>query len=193
MMAGLAVLREPFIVVLLGSKWLGMANVLLWLSAVGFVSSLTCTTGAVLMARGRTNYLFYLGIVGVLLQVPAFIIGLRWGVEGVAAGHLVATVIISIIAFSVVLRVLGQGTTHFLRSVARPIALAAVMALVVAGCQAALPVKSLPAPVQLIVPVLVGGATYLSMSFFFARESLREVSRFFRRRDGRSASERGRR
>jgi PST family polysaccharide transporter len=92
MMAGLAALREPFITVVLGSKWLPMADTLAWLAAVGFVSSLTCTTGSVLMARGRSDLLFYLGIASVFLQVPAFIVGLKWGVAGVAAGHLVATV-----------------------------------------------------------------------------------------------------
>jgi PST family polysaccharide transporter len=182
MTMGLAVLREPFIAVVLGSKWLAMGDVLMWLSAVGFVSSLTCTTGSVLMARGRTDYLFYLGIVGVVLQVPAFVIGLRWGVEGVAAGHLVATVVTAVIAFYVVLRVLGQGASAFLRSVAKPITLAGAMALVILGCQAALHPIDVPGVVELVVLVLVGGATYGTLALVFARESLREVSRFFRRR-----------
>ena len=182
MMAGLAVLREPFIALVLGGKWLAMGDVLLWLSAVGFVSSLTCTTGSVLMARGRTDVLFYLGIVSVVLQVPAFVIGLRWGVEGVAAGHLVATVVTAVLAFYVVLQILGQGSSQFLRFVTKPMALAGVMALVLLGCKAALLPINVPAAFQLALLVLVGGATYFAMAFVFARESLREVSRFFRRR-----------
>jgi O-antigen/teichoic acid export membrane protein len=182
MMFGLAVLREPFIAVVLGAKWLAMSDVLLWLSAVGFVSSLTCTAGSVLMARGRTDYLFYLGIAAVFLLVPAYIIGLRWGVEGVAAGHLVATVLDAALAFYVVLRVLGQGYSRFLRSVAKPIVLAGLMALVVAGCKAAFPSGYVPAAVQLAALVLIGGATYFGLALVFAPESLREVSRFFRRR-----------
>lgn len=180
MMAGLIVLREPFIAVLLGSRWLAMSDVLMWLSAVGFVSSLTCTTGSVLMARGRTNYLFYLGIVGVVLQVPAFVIGLRWGVEGVAAGHLVATVVTAVIAFGVVLRVLEKGAAQFAQSVAKPMAFAAFMAVVVLGCRTLVP-SHMPAVIQLVVLMLVGGATYGVLAFVFARQSLREVSRFFRR------------
>ena len=181
MMAGLIVLRESFIAVVLGSKWLAMSDVLMWLAAVGFVSSLTCTTGSVLMARGRTNYLFYLGIVGVVLQVPAFIIGLKWGVEGVAAGHLVATVVTSVIAFSVVLRVLGRGTAQFLRALLTPMAFAAVMALVVVGCRSALP-SSTAAVIELVVLGGIGAATYAALAFVFARGSLHEVTRFFRRR-----------
>jgi PST family polysaccharide transporter len=181
MMFGLTVLREPFIAVVLGPRWLPMGDVLLWLSAVGFVSSLTCTAGSVLMARGRTDFLFYLGIAAVFLQVPAFVIGLKWGVEGVAAGHLVATVLDAALAFYVVLRVLGQGYSRFLRSVAKPIVLAGLMALVVMGCKAAFPSGYVPA-VQLAALVLIGGATYGGLALVFAPESLREVSRFFRRR-----------
>lgn len=182
MMAGLALLREPFIAVVLGAKWLPMADVLLWLSAVGFVNSLTCTIGSVLVARGRADYLLYLGIVGVVLQIPAFIIGLRWGVEGVAAGHLVATVIDAVAAFTVVLRVLDQGTSQFLRSVGQPMAFAAVMVLVVVGCKAGMPPGHVPAVDQLVMLVLGGGATYAAIAFVCAPQSLREVSHFFRRR-----------
>ncbi len=182
MMAGLIVLREPFIEVVLGSKWLGMSDVLMWLSAVGFVNSLTCTTGSVLMARGRTNYLFYLGIVGVVLQVPAFIIGLKWGVEGVAAGHLVASFITAVIAFSVVLRVLGKGLGPFLRSIGVPMVFAGVMALAVIGCKSLPPANDLPAFIQFLVLVFVGAATYLALAWVFARGSLREVALLFKRR-----------
>jgi hypothetical protein len=69
-----------------------------------------------------------------------------------------------------------------LRSVAKPITLAGAMALVILGCQAALHPIDVPGVVELVVLVLVGGATYGTLAFVFARESLREVSRFFRRR-----------
>jgi PST family polysaccharide transporter len=182
MMAGLIVLREQFISAVLGSKWLAMSDVLMWLSAVGFVNSLTCTTGAVLMARGRTNFLFYLGIVGVVLQIPAFLIGLKWGVEGVAAGHLVASLITAVIAFSVVLNLLRRGTRHFLRAVGVPVAFASVMALGVLGSKAAFSAEDLPAIVQLFTFTPIGAAIYTGLAWVFARKSLYEVARFFRRR-----------
>ncbi|MFO1205666.1 MAG: MOP flippase family protein [Burkholderiales bacterium] len=182
MMAGLIVVREPFIEVVLGRKWLGMSDVLMWLSAVGFVNSLTCTTGSVLMARGRTNYLLYLGIVGVVLQVPAFVIGLKWGVEGVAAGHLVASAITAAIAFTVVLRVLGRGTAQVLLSVGKPIAFAMAMALAVLACRPFILSHELPVLIQLVVLASIGGATYLALAWMFARQSLREATLLFKRR-----------
>lgn len=182
MMAGLIVLREPFIEVVLGSKWLAMSDVLMWLSAVGFVNSLTCTTGSVLMARGHTKYLFYLGIVGVVLQIPAFVIGLKWGVEGVAAGHLVASVITAVIAFSVVLRVLGRGAGQFLRSIGTPMAFAGVMVLAVIGCKPLLPSHGMPAFIQLVTLAFVGAATYLALAWVLARGSLHELALLLRRR-----------
>jgi len=134
------------------------------------------------MARARTNYLFYLGIVGVLLQIPAFLIGVKWGVEGVAAGHLVASLITAVIAFTVVLGLLGRGTRHFLRAVGVPVAFSAAMALGVFGSKAALSTESLPAILQLVTLTLIGAVIYTGLAWVFARKSLYEVARFFRRR-----------
>jgi len=181
MMAGLVVLREPFIEVALSSKWLPMADVLRWLAAVGFVHSLTCTTGSLLMARGRTDLLFYLSIAHVILAVPAFIIGLRWGVAGVAAGHLVAAVIDAILCFYVVLRVLGKNIGTFLQSILTPIALTTVMVVVVVLCQGMLTVNDMSALAHLVGLVIVGAATYGILAWVFVRPSLQDVFRFFRR------------
>ncbi|MET0216379.1 MAG: MOP flippase family protein [Burkholderiales bacterium] len=178
MMAGLFVLRDLFIVVVLGDRWIAMGDVLAWLVPVGFMTSLTCTTGSVLMARGRTEVLFYLGILGAVLHVSSFIIGMRWGVSGVAAGYFFATIITIFPDFYFVSRVLGQGFSRFFRSILIPISLTGVMVLVVLGCRTALPIGDLPRMAQLLLLVLAGAGSYAALAFVFARQSLRDVFRF---------------
>ncbi len=182
MMAGLTVLREPFIEVFLGSKWLAMGDILIWLAPVGFLQSMTSTTGALFMARGRTDTLFYLGIAGTTVTVACFLVGVRWGVTGVAAGYFVANAVEFVPVFYVVLRLLGQGGLRFARLVLTPMCLAGVMVLAILGCKALLPLNHLPAVVQLIALILVGASTYGALAFLFARQSLSDVLRFFRRR-----------
>jgi PST family polysaccharide transporter len=182
MMAGLTVLRELFISVMLGNRWLAMGDILLWLAPVGFLGSLTSTTGSVLMAKGRTDVLFYLGIAGVVTHLAAFFIGVRWGVTGVAAGYFFANLAEFVPVFYVVFRILGQGISPFLRSVLPPIALAGAMALVVLGCKEFLPLSNAPEVIQLALLVLVGAVTYSGMAFLFARQSLKDVIAFFRGR-----------
>ena len=183
MMAGVTVLREPFIEVLLGSKWLSMGDVLIWLAPVGLMKALDSSTGSVLMARGRTNVLFYLGIADAVVRIACYIVGLRWGVPGVAAGYFFATAVGTLASlYYVVLRLLGQDITGLFRSVLTPIALAGVMVLVVLACQAMLPLNNMPAPIQLIVFGIVGISTYGTLALVFGRQPLQDVFRFVRRR-----------
>jgi PST family polysaccharide transporter len=161
---------------------MGMGDILVWLAPVGFVTSLTCTTGSVLMARGRTDVLLYLGIVGAVLMVPAFIIGVRWGVTGVAAGYFLVTVATSFLNFYVVFRVLRKGFHRFLKTVFPSMFLACVMAIVVLGFKGFLGSSGLPAVGQLAVLVFVGAATYGVMALLLARQAVKDVYRFFRRR-----------
>jgi PST family polysaccharide transporter len=181
MMAGLFVLRELFVLVVLGNKWTLVGDILAWLCLLAFAKSLTCTTGSVLMARGRTDVLLYLGIAGALLEVPAFIIGLSWGVTGVAAGYCIATSISSVWDFYFVLRVLGQGVAGFIRSVWTPVVLSGAMALIVWACKTYLPLGTMAPPAQLVALVLVGAVSYIALAGAFARHSLRDVFRLFRR------------
>jgi PST family polysaccharide transporter len=182
-MFGATVLREPFIEVLLGSKWLPMADVLLWLAPLGFVKALDSSTGSVLMARGRTKTLFYLGIGDTALRITGYLAGLPWGVPGVAAGYFFATVLSTLVAFYyVVFRELGQGLGRLWRALLTPIALAAAMLLVVVECRALLPLTEITPPVQLLVLAAIGAITYGSLAWIFAREPLEDVFRFFTRR-----------
>jgi O-antigen/teichoic acid export membrane protein len=181
MMAGLFVLREPFVLVVLGKQWIAMTDILAWLVAVGFVMSLTCTTGTVLMARGRADVLFYLGIAGTVAHVAAFIVGLRWGVTGVAAGYCIATIVSGFWDFYFVFRVLDQRLSQFLRSVWTPMVLSGAMGMIVWGCNALLPVGAIPRSAQLVLMVLIGAGTYAALAFAFARETMRDTLRLIGR------------
>jgi PST family polysaccharide transporter len=84
MMAFIWALREPFIIVILGTKWLVSADVIAWLAPVGFFQSLVSTSGSVLSAIGRPDILRNLGFVGVPFLVLSIAVGIPWGIEGVA-------------------------------------------------------------------------------------------------------------
>lgn len=74
LMAGMAALREPFVNLVFGPKWGLVAHILLWLAPTGMLQSMNSTTGAVLTAKGKTNILFYTGIMCALIYVSCFII-----------------------------------------------------------------------------------------------------------------------
>lgn len=78
LMAGLAVLREPFVHFVFGDQWLLVPSLLLWLAPTGFIQSIVSTSGSVFMAKGNTNLLMKLGILSSLLMVGSFIVGAKF-------------------------------------------------------------------------------------------------------------------
>lgn len=75
---------ENLVLLALGSQWLPAVPVFRVLSAAAFVQSFNVVTGWVYTSLGRTGRWFRWGVLYSAVTVLAFVIGLRWGIEGVA-------------------------------------------------------------------------------------------------------------
>ncbi|MFM5275483.1 MOP flippase family protein [Aeromonas caviae] len=93
MMAGLVVMREPFVAIVFGEKWTLVPSILLWLAPTGFIQSIVSTTGSVFMANDKTHLLMRLGIFSAILQVGAFVIGAQFNVQTLAMLYCIANLI----------------------------------------------------------------------------------------------------
>nr|WP_256733423.1 polysaccharide biosynthesis C-terminal domain-containing protein [Acinetobacter sp. SwsAc6] len=51
-----------------------------WLAPAGMLQSMNSTTGAVLTAKGKTNVLFYTGIMSAVIYVSGFLISVKYGI-----------------------------------------------------------------------------------------------------------------
>jgi PST family polysaccharide transporter len=169
MMAGLWVLREPFIEVTLGRQWADVIVILGWLAPVGFIQSLVSTTGTVFMATGRTDLLMRLTALGALLQVSSFLVGVRWGIEGVAMCYLVANVLNIAPSFAMTLHQLRSGYAALWQAVRQPLLFAAVMLLVIVPLTALLRRQALPSLPLLAIVALVGAGCYGALILLFSR------------------------
>ncbi len=86
MMAGLFVLREPFVDVALGDSWGMVAALIMWLAPIGFHSVAGERRRCRVPGVGRTDLLLRLGIVSSILHVTGFITGVQWGLLGSGGG-----------------------------------------------------------------------------------------------------------
>ncbi|QMV72020.1 lipopolysaccharide biosynthesis protein [Comamonas piscis] len=93
LMAAIWATREPLIELLLGSAWARSSDVIQWLAPVGFLQSVVSTSGSVLLSRGKSSTLRTLGLVGAPFLTASFIVGIPWGIEGIAASYCLANVI----------------------------------------------------------------------------------------------------
>lgn len=133
LMTGLCILRDPFVRVVFGPNWGLTAQLLLWLAPTGFIQSISSSTGTVFMAKGNTNMLMKLGILGAVLQVGSFLIGVQYGVQTMAALYLVANILNACPNLYCAARLLDGKISDIGRMLMPIIAADAVMAAVLTG------------------------------------------------------------
>jgi len=166
LMAGVFVLRQPFVDVFLGPRWHEAASVLQWLAPIGFVQSIVSTTGTVSMVKGRTDILLRVGALVAVLQVSAFVIGVQWGIVGVAVCYLIANLCGAIPALLVALRQLNAGFSALIGEIWAPVAAALLMGVAVWETERL--VDGLADPARLAIGIGVGAIVYSALLFLFA-------------------------
>jgi O-antigen/teichoic acid export membrane protein len=75
---------------LLGQQWLGAVFVFRILAIAALIQSIAGTRGLVLISHGFSDRFFYFGVFNSIVTVASFIVGLPFGINGVAVGYTVA-------------------------------------------------------------------------------------------------------
>jgi O-antigen/teichoic acid export membrane protein len=179
MMTGLWALSKPFILALLGLKWEPVILLLMILAPVGMVQSIIATVGTIYQAKGRTDWMFRLGIVIGLSTIVAFVIGLRWGIVGVAIAYAVVTGIFIYPNLAIAYQLINLSIWDLGKSIYRPFLSSLVMLFVVLGSKYVLtPGLSNGQLLAILVPV--GIISYLLISWWLNREQMTEILRLAR-------------
>ncbi len=124
---GLIWLAEPFILLVYGEKWLPAATPLKVLCAGGVFACVGHPAGAVLAANNWLGRELVVQIAATALVAAACIGGLRWGLEGVACGLLIAWAYSTLHLLVLCNRCIGARLPDVIRSLGPALALAAAM------------------------------------------------------------------
>lgn len=92
-MAGLLATAYVLVDVTFGDKWEGLAMLLIILAPSGMMRSIFTTVGMIYMAKGSTDIQLRVGTVYAIVTVTGFVIGLNWGIHGVALSYLITNII----------------------------------------------------------------------------------------------------
>lgn len=173
LMAGLAVLAPQFVRVALGLKWGRSIFLIQILALVGLVQSITTTVGWLYMSQGRTATLLRFGLSVAPVYIAAFVIGLRWNVEGVAVSYAIAVLLLIYPTFAIPFRFIDMPFWHFARQFVTIALATGGMACIVLGgrmlLERALNLGDLPV---LVIGVVVGAASYLGIMLLIDRKLL---------------------
>lgn len=86
---------QDIVLLVLGPEWTAASNVVSALALVLLLQACTTHVGPALLGTGKTRQVFWWSVIPVPLCLVGFIVGLRWGIEGVAYGYLIATIIVT--------------------------------------------------------------------------------------------------
>lgn len=175
---GLLIAAEPIIRVVFGDQWLEAIPVLRVLAVYAWVYSLGYHVGGFYKAIGRPDILLRLSILTLVIIIPSLLIGARFGLIGVAVGHLIAVLIRRVISLSLATHFVNVSIMDIFAELRSSFLAALVMAPVV------LVVSYMTAEfspfIQLALIVLSGAISYIGMLWWIEKENLRRLLRMVR-------------
>lgn len=133
--AGLAMVADLIVKLLLGPKWAGSETVLALLAPAGFFLCFYSIISAVLMGLGHSQSQFRLTVLSAIAMSAGALVGGRFGVAGVAAGLSVAGVVLAPAYIGVLAGRLGLAPTALARECAAPLLASGLMMLAVAAAR----------------------------------------------------------
>ena len=160
-LAGLGVVADPMIRTLLGAKWIGAIRVFQILAPVGLAQSIYTTIGQIFMAKGRTDWLFRWGLVQTAILVASFLVGIHWGVLGVATAYCLTFLCITMVpAFLIAFRLVGLKLSEFAFALLPQFIVTGSMTLLCWLWLRFLPMIGIRTPWILFVSTVILGATF---------------------------------
>jgi O-antigen/teichoic acid export membrane protein len=178
---GMAVIAADFVPVVLGQKWTDAVPVLQWLSLAGVATTLQTLNWSTTQAMGRPGVMLRFRMFSTPLTVVGFVVGLHWGVVGVAASFAITRFIIAPLQTHITCRTLGCSPT-FVRGELFVAGLAVVMAAAVAVARLGLVHAGVPPAARLAIVVPFGALVYGGLLLLFAPRVVGELRMLAHRR-----------
>jgi O-antigen/teichoic acid export membrane protein len=130
MMIGLSVLAQPAILVVYGNKWREAIVLLQLLCYAGMAQSIYNTATWIFLSQGRADILFRLGVYATIVRAAGVVIGVHWGLIGVAWAYVLGSyVFVWYPTWSKAGHLLNLTFNELLKNVAGPFACAAAMGI----------------------------------------------------------------
>lgn len=147
--------------VLLGPRWLECTDVLVILSLATFIKEPVAWSAHVLITRGHSRKYLQLTVLQNVTLIVFMLIGVRWGITGLAAANLMATYLLAVPTTYLSLQGSPVTLRIFSATVARPAAASIIMALLVVLLHLWLP--AIGAPSFLLLASAIGAASFVSI------------------------------
>jgi len=176
---GLSLVSPDLVAVVLGPKWAGTEGPLALLALYAGARSVTSLFGHLFNATRETRFAMWTSLALAVLLLGGFIVGSHWGASGIAAAWLVIHPSFSVYSFRRVSRVLELRGVDYFRALRLGLDGTAVMGAVLLAFHWFI-AGSWPAPVRLVLSILVGAGTFAATTWLIHRSRLRQIVAWLR-------------
>ena len=177
---GMAVTAYPLVETLFGTKWIEMSPFVAILALAMPVMTLQILFTPANNALGRPQVTARTNMFGAILMPLTFLIGIQYGVYGLAWGWVIAFPLLTIFTYSQSHRHIGINGWEIARAVWPGLSASVAMAIIVYLVDQMLPEMIVYARLALLVAT--GGLAYVGLLYILARPTLFEVVRLIVRR-----------
>ncbi len=177
MMLTLTVVAPDFVHVVFGEKWNSAVPVMRILAPVAALLSVQGVADAAIQAVGEMRSYLRMTALSFALNLVAFVIGIQWGLIGMAVAISISTLIFMVLYLGVVSRAIGSRMTRVAAGLAGVVA-AGVALLAVEAVVFDLLVQADVAPgFRILITTVVGVVTFALVCVWTEREALLELGR----------------
>jgi O-antigen/teichoic acid export membrane protein len=174
---GLIVVAPDFVPVVLGNQWRNAVPIIQVLALVGLIQALGSLGTRIFEALGRPATVFRITVLEFAVLLPALVVGLQWGVQGVAVAYAIVSVPLTLFFIWLTTRALGLPVSRPFEALSGVFQAALVMGIVVWFAREALVASETPAGIRLLLSTVLGAAVYVPLCMWRSSGVREEASR----------------
>ena len=159
MMLGLFVIAKPFVLATFGPKWEAVIPMMKIFCLIGVIQPSVSTVGWLYLSQGRADWQFRWGIGSGIFYMCCFIVGIQWGVMGVATAYALGNLVLWYPGILIPGKLVGLSFWEFIENLGGVFGSSLVMAGVLWATVAAVP-ASWPSFAVLVAGIAIGVIVY---------------------------------
>jgi PST family polysaccharide transporter len=175
-----AVIMAPELIrVVWGDQWDQTIPIFAILGLNGLFQPIMSTTGTVFLARNKAHWLFLCGVISTILYCSGIVLGLPYGIIGVAAGYTIASNLFVLpLMFFVFVKLLHGKFMDFIKAIQFPCLFSIIFSPIAYGLAYILR-QNMADFFVLVIVFFVSLFIYVGALFFFQKESFYIGASFF--------------
>lgn len=181
-MLGVAAVATPLVAVLLGPQWTELVPLLWFMAPAGALQAVLSAVNSIYSAKGKADWMFYWGAASGVVQIIAYVIGLQWGLIGLAIAYLGSQLVLLPVGMALSLRLIDMRLGTFMAGMVPYGVLSIVMAGSAFGAWQGAQALGWNQLAQLVAGVVVGAVVYLGGTALWRPPAASHVLRAVRMR-----------